>query len=264
MTKVDVADWHRLDDPSGYTDSLAGDGTVPHQLGFLYQDGKRIPTYFVEGEHGALPNDESVIAGTQQLLATGVSSLPEQPPKARALVDAAGAWEEKSARELGEEAELLEFSRHLQAQARGARGETPPAVSADEARAEELVVRSFLAETGAARAGTDALPPGAPDRPVAKPADPPPGIKIRLVHGGIEKYGELAPKSDAISVGHYVGVAPQNAELALDRAISRKNGRQRASESDLIITPSNGAAPSAASSARIFSSQIRANRSASS
>jgi pimeloyl-ACP methyl ester carboxylesterase len=236
VTKADVADWGRLDDPSGYTDSLAGDGTVPHQLGFLYQDGQRIPTYFIEAEHGALPNDENVIGATQQLLATGACSLPEQPPKARALVNAAAASEGKRARELGEEAELLELSRHLQAQARGVRGEVPPAVSADEVRAQELVVRSFLAETGAARAGAKPMPSSAPDRPVARPAEPPPSIKIRLVHGGIEKCAELAPNADAISVGHYVGVAPQNAELALDWAITTNNGKQQASESDLIIT----------------------------
>src|SRR5437667_1916805 len=49
VTKVDVADWARLDDVSGYMDSLAGDGTAPHQLGFLDRQGKRLfPTYFVE------------------------------------------------------------------------------------------------------------------------------------------------------------------------------------------------------------------------
>jgi pimeloyl-ACP methyl ester carboxylesterase len=236
VTKVDVADWSRLDDPAGYTDSLAGDGTVPHQLGFLYQDGKRIPTYFVEVEHGALPNDADVLGATQQLLVTGTCSLPEQPPKARALVDVPAASDLKRARELGEEAELHELSRRIQAQTRGAREEVPSAVSADEVRVQEIVLRSFLAEEGAERVSGGGFPSGATARPPAKTPEAPPSIKIRLVHGGIEKYAELAPDVDAISVGHYIGVPPQNAELALDWAISTNHGKQRASESDLIIS----------------------------
>jgi len=47
------------------------------------------------------------------------------------------------------------------------------------------------------------------------------------VHGSIEECTRLSPDSDAISVGHYIGVAPQNAELALDRAISPKLGTQK-------------------------------------
>ncbi len=233
VTKVDVADWNRLDDPRGYTDSMAGDGTVPHQLGFLYQDGRRIPTYFVEAEHGALPNDEDVVGATQQLLATGKCSLPEQPPKVRRVVDPATAAEGKQTRELNEEAELHELSRRVQSQARGAGREAPPTVSADEVRAEELVLRSFLAAERAAPPSVE-VPPTKPEQP--KRIEPPPSIKVQLVHGGIENCAKLASDADAISVGHYVGVAPQNAELALDRAISTTIGEEFVEKSDYIIT----------------------------
>ena len=233
VTKVDVADWNRLDDPRGYSDSMAGDGTVPHQLGFLYQDGRRIPTYFVEVEHGALPNDENVVGATQQLLATGKCSLPEQPPKVRRVVDATTEAEEKQTRELTEEAELHELSRRVQSQARGARAETPPTVSADEVRAEELVLRSFVTAESAVSRHAQYSP--------AKPKEPkaitlPPAIKVQLVHGGIENWTELAPDADSISVGHYVGLAPQNAELALDRAISTDNGERPLDKFNYVIT----------------------------
>jgi hypothetical protein len=226
LTKVDVADWARLDDTDGYTDSLAGDGTVPHQLSFLYDGGKRIPTYFVEALHGALPNNEDVIAGTQQLLATGKSSLPLQPPKVRARVNVAAALNAKQARERIEEAELLELSRRLQAKVRG---DTLPGVTAEEVRAEKLVVRSFLAEADAIEIVAKPQPPGVPP---SKSTVPTPSIKIRLVHGGIEECAKQSPDADAISVGHYIGVAPQNAEFALDRAISPQGGKQ----SGYIIT----------------------------
>jgi CHAT domain len=56
---------------------------------------------------------------------------------------------------------------------------------------------------------------------------PPARIEIGLVHGGIDDddISEIVSSGgdpvDAIVVGHYVGVKPQAAELAVDRAISR-------------------------------------------
>ncbi len=230
VTKVDVADWNRLDAADSYSDSLAGDGTVPHQLGFLSENGQRIPTYFVETEHGALPNDPQVIAATQQLLATGnCTALPTQPPSPRALARAPIAAEARRSQEAAEQAELQELSRRIQAQTRGAREEVPPSVSPEEIRAEELLVRSFLNDRGAGRA------PGAPATGPARPPTPPPApkIKVRLIHCGIVECAERSPEADAISVGHYVGVAPQNAELALDESISPNGGAQA---EELVIT----------------------------
>src|SRR5580765_4230726 len=43
VTKVGVSNWNRLDTSDAYTDSMAGDGTVPHALGFLYDGSTRIP-----------------------------------------------------------------------------------------------------------------------------------------------------------------------------------------------------------------------------
>lgn len=240
-TKNGVADWARLDDPAGYTDTLEGDGTVPHALGFLEDGTTRIPTYFVECEHGALPNNEDVIAGTQQLLATGSAALAKTPPKHRGLADVAARAQVRRDREQREEEKLRELSRRVRARTRGAVAAAAP-LSADEVQATEMLVRTFLAEAGAA---PDRVTPGLS-------ATPPPSSKaggggangdsfraaitIRLAHGSIGETRALAPDAEAISVGHYMGVLPQNAELALDRAISWRGPHAAKAEAALLIT----------------------------
>ena len=65
-------------------------------------------------------------------------------------------------------------------------------------------------------------------------------IKIQLVKAGIEKVCAGKPKVDAVAVGHYIGVAPQNAELALDRAISkpeRMTARSCSSLRCIVVAP---------------------------
>ena len=244
-TKCGVADWQRLDDPAGYKDTLDGDGTVPHTLGFLEDGATRIPTYFVECEHGALPNHEDVISGTQQILATGSASLAKTAPKHRGLADVAARTQARRDRERSEEETLRELSRRVRARARGVAGPETP-LSAEEVQAGEMLVRSFLAETGAT---PDRVPPGTLGKITAVPqvtagakksAEVKSEITIRLAHGGIGDSRTLAPGADAISIGHYVGVMPQNAERALDEAISwpaaAKGKRQTGAENDLLIT----------------------------
>ena len=226
-TKSDVANWKQLDDTRGYKDSLDGDGTVPHLLGFLKDGGKRIPTYFVECEHGALPNHADVVAATLQLLVGAPCSLPVQPPKSRALPAAAVLAAARAACDQKEEAQLRELAQRTRARTRGLRDAAVP-IAGDEIRAGELLVRSFLAEaapkpaepaeetTGAAAA------PSAPEQPAPKRV----AIRICLALRGLQEIVASDPPVDAISVGHYANVAPQNAELALDRAIG----------ADLLIT----------------------------
>ena len=84
-----MSDWKHLSERESYTVTLHGDGTVPHSLGFLSESSRQIPTYFVDCWHGALANNEDVIAGTLQLLAGGPCSLPTQPPKMRGVATAA-------------------------------------------------------------------------------------------------------------------------------------------------------------------------------
>lgn len=65
------------------------------------------------------------------------------------------------------------------------------------------------------------------------PFEPPP-VEIGLVWGEIDAFGVEGARwpVDAVAVGHYLGVTPHGAELALDRAISshlfRRNGRRAA------------------------------------
>jgi pimeloyl-ACP methyl ester carboxylesterase len=77
-----IADWKKLDTWGGYTQTLSGDGTVPHSLGLLDQ----VTTYFVQAEHAALPADARVIQAVQDLLATGAApALPRQMPQIGSL-----------------------------------------------------------------------------------------------------------------------------------------------------------------------------------
>jgi pimeloyl-ACP methyl ester carboxylesterase len=210
-TKSDVASWQRLDDPRGYKDSLEGDGTVPHLLGFLNDGAKRIPTYFVECEHGALPNHAGVIAATQQLLVGAPCTLPQQPPKSRGLPNAAAQSAARIVREQREEAQLRELAQRVRGRTRGARVEDAP-LSGDEIQAGALLVRSFLAAS-----------PAEPVESTRTPGTPPKraAIRVRLALRGLQETVAGTPPVDAISVGQYANVAPQNAELALDRAISK-------------------------------------------
>ena len=239
VTKVDVNDWTRLDDPDAYADSLEGDGTVPHRLGFLREGRTQIPTYFVECSHGALPNHADVIDGTDQILSTGKCSLPTTCFKMRGAATVAGKAVERRVRERAEEEVLRTISRRVRERSR-ARGIIQKApLSRDEVVASEMLVRSFLGDTSVTQDADLTPPPGSGARPIRIPATSarkgetqPVTISIRLVRGRIE---ELTA-ADAIAVGHYVGVNPQYAELAIDRAISKAANQTKRADGKLIIT----------------------------
>jgi pimeloyl-ACP methyl ester carboxylesterase len=75
-----IADWNKLQSSSGYHQTLAGDGTVPHSLGFV--DG--ITNYFVEEEHSMLAANSKVIMAVQDILANGTTTvLPTTIPTVR-------------------------------------------------------------------------------------------------------------------------------------------------------------------------------------
>jgi hypothetical protein len=67
-----VVDARVEDDEFVYTTSLAGDGTVPLQC-VLLPSAKR--TYFVEEEHGSLPNNNDVARAVDSIIATGATAL---------------------------------------------------------------------------------------------------------------------------------------------------------------------------------------------
>src|SRR5262249_58536254 len=72
-----IVDWNNLHKMEGYHFSMRGDGTVPHSLGLL--DG--VTTYFVEEEHGKLPDNAAVITAVDDVLRTGATTtLPTAIP----------------------------------------------------------------------------------------------------------------------------------------------------------------------------------------
>ncbi|HVF71379.1 MAG TPA: CHAT domain-containing protein [Chthoniobacterales bacterium] len=227
VTQVDVQDWLRLDEAAGYRESLEGDGTVPHRLGFMDRDGQKLfPTYFVDCKHGKLPAHPEVIAGTKELLAGDDCSLPKTMPAKRAAAAAVGERAAADAAlQLAEEETLRELSRRVRGRTRAAGGATEAPIAKDEIEASEVLVREFLsAETAAPQ--TENEPRSRPSEPQAAPRKPkmrlqkPPPITIAIAQGGIENEA-LTIRGSSIAVGHYIGVSPQNAELALDKAISQ-------------------------------------------
>jgi pimeloyl-ACP methyl ester carboxylesterase len=231
-TYDDIRDMSGLRSIDAYSTSMNGDGTVPHRLGFLERDGKRIPTYFVDAQHGALPNDPGVIAATLTLLETGKCSLPEAVPAlARSLAKDDSVESAERVRLKMEEMRLKEIAVRARMRTRGPDADDAP-VTPEEKEGERLILRSFLAD---ASAGATALPDapiastprtgrGRPKTAAKKGSQPvAPLIEIALMKGGIESVAAVSHdghKVDAIAVGHYLGVKPQAAEQKLDEAIS--------------------------------------------
>jgi CHAT domain len=114
--------------------------------------------------------------------------------------------------------------------------ETP--LARDEIVASEMLVRGFLGDAsvspteGVAPPSAGAPPPAATSPTPMKGGTPTVAIAIRLVRGRIE---EIAA-ADAIAVGHYIGVTPQYAELAIDRAISKVRSGKKSADGKLLIT----------------------------
>jgi pimeloyl-ACP methyl ester carboxylesterase len=188
-----------------YIVTLDGDGRVPHALGFL----KKVPTYFVKEGHGDLPANDVVIAATSELLRKGTTQLlPTEKPATRAVPQRElkeEIWQTQEA-ELDRVRALTETTR-----ARAQVAEAAQQIDPSERELEELLTRGLL--------------PSEAGRKVARRTAPrkPPSIEIAVVEGSIADIGTMSARQlpiDAIAVGHYIGVRPQNAEQALDLAIS--------------------------------------------
>lgn len=236
-THDDIRDWKRLDTLDGYSASMNGDGTVPHRLGFLEQDGARIPTWFVQEDHGALPNNTKVIAATQLLLLGDKCDLATAPEGARGLAAdrsvARAAGSDERTRRDADEARLTTIMERLPVQARAAAPADDAPVSREEIEAGEIVLRGFLGGSTSARLET----PKKIRLPKARRQIPGPSIQITLQLADLAVLPPAppgVPPVDALAAGHYIGVAPQGAELALDRMLSGwKSGD---AEDNLVLT----------------------------
>lgn len=245
-----IRDLARLASLDAYELTLAGDGRVSHELGALgaaagAADGSRVPTYYVDEGHGDLPANRAILSALDALLAEGAAQLETEPPRQRLTSkDEATLRRRLVEDQQAEEDRLDELVRRTQsrrawsgAAGAGGRGTPPPGerswaadgraavvvddgverpaprfVSADEREIEEVLTEEVLGR-GRLAAG-DGRPGSAP---------PAPPIEIGLALDGIEHahlYGDAETPVDAIAAGHYLGVRPQAAELALDRALS--------------------------------------------
>ena len=237
----------RVADPRAYGATRAGDGRVAHVLGLL----PGVRTYYVDESHDALPLNSKVLAATTSLLETGeTTTLPAtMPPITRALAVAVDSRNVPGSDE-SEVARVRECAKELQ-MLRGLEASAP--ISAAEHDATELLLRGWL--SGGLEAGAAPLPTMQPAAPAAvessrleaalktavrvkdlgQPGAPVPDtaphhLRISIARRGIQDAHELDRTVDAIAVGHYVGVTPQNAELALDRAISGRLARMEPSD----------------------------------
>lgn len=200
-----------------YLVTMDGDGRVPHELGEL----RGVTTHYIKEGHGDLPGNDKVIAATAELLLSGETQLlPATKPKTRSR---------RSQSELAQEiwTHQKDDIEQFRALAETTRSRAPAAAAASEIdpserELEENLTRAFL-PTESKRSDFEAL------------AIAPPTIEIALLEGSIadDTFPAAGLPVDAISVGHYIGVRPQNAERALDMAISsalrnsRGNGQSK-------------------------------------
>lgn len=227
----------RVSDRDAYTSTYDGDGRVPHRLGLL----TGVPTYYISETHGSLPANDTLLRATTEVLETGRSTvLKSEMTRSRAQANTRSAARAEAAREEREIVEIRQRAERLQ-RLRGAEDEAP--ISDDERVIAELLLEGWL--------GRGADEPAAPTPGTAAPGslesmlDAVGGVdaigtdrqrrvfaaataqrrivqvRVRVVHGRIEDVESGGdPPVDALAVGHYVNVRPQNAELAVDRAIS--------------------------------------------
>ena len=198
----------RVDEPGrfSYQETRDGDGRVPHALGLL--DG--VTTYWVDEIHGNLAKNRSVLDAITDLLQSGATSrLPAAKPAQRGPdTGTNGKWVSGSDIEPVEpEIDTILTG----ARARGADAE--PELTPEEAiRVENLGFAEYLGTSDASANGGGA---NGAARAAARPEAPTASIRVEVVWGDVTHVG-----ADVYTVGHYEGVEPQRAELALDRAVS--------------------------------------------
>lgn len=247
-----ISDFTHLNDLRSYTMTMRGDGTVPHALGLL--DG--VETFYVDEEHGKLPSNPRVLQAINDLLLTGAIAepvlwhglAPDVPDAVRGpelQKQHEASLEEMVAHEA--DARALIARLHLRG---AAKSSIPRAIAPEEGRLQDYLFHGFSLES---KSDTDTSvaafrdSAGLPGETVRAGH-----IRIHVIQAAIDAVTEAntPPRStnsecrqelpiDAISVGHYVGVKPLYAELALDRAISHAVVPKNSGESgaaDLILT----------------------------
>ena len=210
----------RVDAPGkfSYRETLDGDGRVTHQLGVL----EEVPVYWVDEVHGDLAKNGKVLDGIGDLLRTGATgALPTAKPRAPERRRARRGW--VASDELAALPPAIDEI-VLSAKRRGG-GAIPELTRREAVQLENLVLAEYLGSGEAAE----------PAPVVGDGADPPAGkrqkVAIEVAWGDIRRVD-----ADVYSVGHYLGVVPQNAELALDEAVSGVDREADYDRRRLVIT----------------------------
>jgi len=238
-----INDWKNLHSIDSYRFTRRGDGTVPHSLGLL----DSVPTYYVEEEHGKLPDNAKVIAALEDLLKTGTTTqlaktIPNEIRGDESTVERDSAKAAALERRKAEAAKIEVLTSTMKV--RGATRTVPNVFSRDERLVADTLLSEFSGTTSsdvfakaAVAAGVNVGGSGNGISTTSTTTDPKPDvtrepaditppvaeITIWVQAGSIEDAGDsttATPPVDAIAVGHYMDVRPTSAERALGRAIS--------------------------------------------
>ena len=209
-----------------YQITTDGDGRVPHALGLL----EGVKTFWVRESHGDLPKNPNVLAAVHDLLRAGATTaLESSKPPSRGLRVPAPYVPPRTFEVQAPAVEEL-LSRAATA---GRRGGAPALTEVEAARLEALMLREYTGtplDTGRPLVVAPPALAARAKRGRARSPRPPAArrrrLRVEVVWGDITK-----ATGDVYAVGHYEGVLPQRAELALDEAVSGSGKRRH-----LVIT----------------------------
>ncbi len=230
VTLSRIENFEKLNDINEYKATIHGDGTVPHQLALLRTDNRQISAYYVEEKHDRLPSHPQILSSLDELLETGETTLLSANPVSRRGARVTSSWLEHR-----QEAQNLDKHRlklFIQ-QTQNRSIDERQFLGAEERQIEESLTRGFVAYGS-----------GSGSQAQSRISLEPLNIELRIVHGSIDALPEQPERElliDAIAVGHYVGVQPQAAELALDKIISqtlfdRSTGAAFSPQTPLLLT----------------------------
>jgi pimeloyl-ACP methyl ester carboxylesterase len=197
----------RVDAPGrfSYQETLDGDGRVTHQLGLL----EGVTTYWVDEVHGNLPKNGLLLDAITELLERGETTVlsTEKPPKPATRSARRGWLSERQVAPVPPAIDLILAGAETRSP-----GRAPELTRAEAVALENLALAEYLGTGDDELRGGEPSPSEAPA--VAAPV-PAPKIAIEVVWADVTKVD-----ADVYAVGHYRGVLPQRAELALDGAVS--------------------------------------------
>lgn len=180
-----------------YSETIEGDGRVPHALGLL----EGVKTFYVNEVHGDLARNDLVLQAVEDILQRGfTSALSEKPVAPRVAVAVDGRW----SRSIGDYVvanQIEEFARRV----RNGVIFTPT-----ESRvAEEMMERAALGRSSAVDEVATLWKAQQKSQKKGRPR-----LEIEVLHQDVRKLA--AP---VILAGHYKGTKPINALGAIDQAL---------------------------------------------